>query len=484
MGDPRGFLKHGREVAPYRPVAERIKDFRDINTSFQAETIALQASRCMDCGIPFCQSDYGCPVSNQIPHWNDHLYKGNLAAAIEALHSTNNFPEFTGRVCPAPCETACTLEPDSSPVAIKQTEMAIIQQAWDAGLVEPNPPKYRTEKRVAVIGSGPSGLAAAQQLNYAGHHVTVYERASRIGGLLTYGIPDFKMDKRLVTRRLEQLTAEGIEFVPNADVGKNYDAQKMHKEFDAIVLAIGATQPRDIAVPGRELGEIHFAVPYLTLQNRMNAGDALEEMITARGKHVIVIGGGDTGSDCIGTAVRQGAKSITQFELLPKPPAERTAKHPWPQWPFTYKQSSSHEEAMHAGIFDGKFEVNTTGFSGDGQVERIHAHEVEWKDGRFSPKAGSEFELPADLVLIAAGFVSAESYLTKAFGLELDRRGRIRTTKGMQTSDRKIFAAGDGYYGQSLVVRAIAMGRDAAQEANIFLGGTMNLPRSNHPRPL
>jgi glutamate synthase (NADPH) small chain len=478
MGKPTGFIEIHRKKHPTRPVAERIHDWREVYLSYPVGELGAQGARCMDCGIPFCHQ--GCPLGNLIPDWNDLVYRDRWEAAIERLHSTNNFPEFTGKLCPAPCEGSCVLGINEDPVTIKSVEAAIIDRAWDEGWVTPRPPTTRTWKRVAIVGSGPAGLAAADQLNRAGHSVTVFEKSDRIGGLLRYGIPEFKMEKRFLDRRLEIMEAEGVVFRPGINVGVDVTADRLRADYDAVVLAGGAGQPRDLPVPGRELTGIHFAMEYLTLQNKRCEGDAIPDdaFITAHGKHVIIIGGGDTGADCLGTAHRQGAKSVTQLELLPRPPAERTPENPWPQWPNVFRVSTAHEEGG-----ERLYAVSTQRFSGDdaGQVRRLHATKVEMvrRDGRvhFEPVPGSEFEIPADLVLLAMGFVGPErGPLVSDLGLTLTDRGNVWRDERWMTNVPGVFAAGDMQRGQSLIVWAIAEGRSAARGIDRFLTGDSKLP--------
>lgn len=479
MADPKGFLKYTREVAPYRPVEERKRDWQEVHTHMPPERLRVQAARCMDCGVPFCH--LGCPLGNIIPDWNDLVYRGKWREALRRLHATNNFPEFTGRLCPAPCETACVLGINQPAVTIKQIEEHIIEYGFEKGWIEPEPPPLRTGKRVAVVGSGPAGLAAAQQLNRAGHWVTVFERADRIGGLLRYGIPDFKLDKRILDRRLQLMEAEGIRFEPCVNVGVDISAAELLAGFDAVLLTGGSTIPRDLPVPGRELKGIHFAMEYLTQQNRINAGDYIppEQRITAEGKRVAIIGGGDTGADCLGTAHRQGAVEVYQIELLPKPPAERNElTQPWPTYPMILRTSSAHEEG---GIRD--WSINTKWFEGDehGNVKRLHAVRLEWytdSSGRrqFREIPGSEFSLDVDLVLLAMGFLHPQhDGLLDALGVEYDARGNVKTVN-YATSVPGVFAAGDMRRGQSLIVWAIAEGREAAHYVDKYLMGRSYLP--------
>jgi glutamate synthase (NADPH/NADH) small chain len=478
MGNARGFIEVHRTKHPTRPVAERVKDWREVYLPFPPGVLEAQGGRCMDCGIPFCHQ--GCPLGNLIPDWNDLVYRDRWEAAIERLHATNNFPEFTGKLCPAPCEGSCVLGINDDPVTIKSVEVAIIDRAWQEGWVTPRPPATRTWKKVAVVGSGPAGLAAAEQLNRAGHSVTVFEKSDRIGGLLRYGIPEFKMEKRHLDRRLALMETEGVVFRPGINVGVDVPASRLRNDYDAVLLAGGAGQPRDLRVPGRDLRGIHFAMEYLTLQNKRCEGDVIadEEFITAQGKHVIIIGGGDTGADCLGTAHRQGAASVHQFELLPKPPNERAADNPWPQWPLIYRTSTAHEEGG-----ERLFAVSTQRFSGgaDGHVRALHYVEVEMvkKDGRvqFVPIEGKEFEIPADLVLLAMGFVGAEKgALLADLGVTMTDRGNVARDAQWMTSVPGVFTAGDMQRGQSLIVWAIAEGRSAARAIDQFLMGESQLP--------
>ncbi len=488
MGDPQGFLKHPRSEPRKVSIAERVKHYNEFESPVEEAELRQQGARCMDCGIPFCHGPTGCPLGNLIPVWNDHVYRDEWREAIAALHATNNFPEFTGRICPAPCETACVLGINEPPVTIKQIEVSIIDRAFAEGWVKADPPKKRTGKKVAVIGSGPAGLACAQQLNRAGHWVTVFERSDRVGGLLMYGIPDFKMEKSHVRRRVKLMEEEGVKFRINANVGVNVDAGELRKEFDALVLCGGATQPRDLPIPGRDLKGVYFAMEFLPQQNKRVAGDTIPDAVslTAKDKHVIVIGGGDTGSDCIGTSVRQGAKSVTQFELLPEPPAGRTGDFPWPYWPMIKRTSSSQAEAAEVAGGDRHYSINTKRFVGDdtGRVKKLQAIKLEWvkssNGGRPEMRevAGSGMDFDADLVLLAMGFIHPEHYLPKILGVELDERGNVKTAQTRMTSVPGIFAAGDMRRGQSLVVWAIAEGRDAAHDCDEWLMGRTLLPRS------
>ncbi|HEV2447055.1 MAG TPA: glutamate synthase subunit beta [Candidatus Sulfopaludibacter sp.] len=473
MGKVTGFLEYTRELPQRRPPADRIADWFEIYQPFPVENVRTQGARCMDCGVPFCHT--GCPLTNLIPDWNDLVYHGRWREAARQLHATNNFPEFTGRICPAPCEAACVLGINEPPVTIKNIERTIIDRAFEEGFIRPEPPLVKTGKRVAVIGSGPAGLAAAQQLARAGHEVTVFEKADRIGGLLRYGIPNFKMEKHLIDRRLEQMRGEGVKFRTNAHVGAAVVVEDLRKEFDAILLAGGAEQPRDLKVPGRELKGIHFAMEFLPQQNRRNEGDTVpaEGAILATGKRVVIIGGGDTGADCLGTSHRQRAAHVTQFELLPKPPDDRPASTPWPLWPMQLRVESSHEEG---GVRE--WSIATTGFTGDqnGNVKQLHGVRVG-PAPKFEPRAGSEFTMDADLVLLAMGFLGpVRNGLLDSLGVKLDGRGNVATDERHMTSVDGVFAAGDMRRGQSLVVWAIAEGRKAARGVDAWLMGESNLP--------
>jgi len=487
MGKPTGFLEYQRLSEAYAPVEQRLKHYKEFVDHLSDDEAAKQGARCMDCGVPFCNS--GCPVNNIIPDWNDLVFRGNWQEAIAVLHSTNNFPDFTGRICPAPCEAACTLNINTDAVGIKSIEHAIIDKAWENGWVVPQPPTTKTGKKIAVVGSGPAGLAAAQQLARVGHDVTVFEKSSRIGGLLRYGIPDFKMEKSHIDRRVAQMEAEGVTFRTKVCVGTKpsltginddavevVSADQLKSEFDAVILAAGSEVPRDLPVPGRELAGVHFALELLVPQNKEVAGDD-KNPISATGKHVIVIGGGDTGSDCVGTSNRHGAASVTQFEVMPEPPKEENRPLTWPYWPIKLRTSSSHEEGCQR-----EFAVSTKEFIGEnGKVKALRTVELEWKDGKPSEVPGSERELPADLVLFAMGFTNPVASLLEAFGVDKDaRRNAKATTDGegcYATNVAKVFAAGDVRRGQSLVVWAIREGRQAAREVDTFLMGSSVLPR-------
>jgi glutamate synthase (NADPH/NADH) small chain len=465
MGKVTGFLEIQREQPTRRKTDERIQDWFEIYEPFPEEKQRQQGARCMDCGVPFCHT--GCPVNNLIPDWNDLVYNSRWEAAIRRLHSTNNFPEFTGRICPAPCEAACVLGINQPPVSIKLIERSIVERGWDEGWIHPEPPEQATGKRVAVVGSGPAGLAAAQQLRRAGHSVTVYEKADRIGGLLRYGIPNFKLEKHILDRRIEQMRAEGVNFIVNAHVGVNVPVEALTAHYEAILLCGGAEQSRDLNIPGRELKGIHFAMEFLPQQNRRNEGDIVDPSIAilATGKRVLIIGGGDTGADCLGTSLRQHARSVHQFEIMPKPPDERAASTPWPLWPMQLRTESSHEEG---GIRD--WSINSIRFTGDenGNLKQLHAVRVG-PPPKFEPIAGAEFTLDVDLVLLAMGFLGpVRSGMIEQLGLALDNRGNIATTNFMSSVDG-IFAAGDMRRGQSLVVWAIAEGRKAAAAVDAYL---------------
>ena len=478
MGKITGFLEIPRELPPRRPIAERLKDWQELEGKLSDEKLRAQGARCMDCGIPFCHK--GCPLGNIIPDWNDLIYRGRWKDAIQRLHSTNNFPEFTGRVCPAPCEEACVLNINNDPVTIKQIEKQIIDHAFKEGWVTATPPGESTGKAVAVVGSGAAGLACAQQLARAGHRVTVFERADRIGGLLRYGIPDFKMEKHLIDRRIEQMEAEGVTFVTRANVGFAVPTADLRRDFDAICLAGGATQPRDLPIPGRDLAGIHFAMDFLPQQNKRVAGDEVPGQISAAGKRVIILGGGDTGSDCLGTSNRHGAIAVHQFELLPRPPDKRTAEMPWPLWPMIFRTSSSHEEGV---VRD--FSINTKRFSGEnGQVKKLHGTRLEWKAGdngrmQMVEIPASDFEIDCDLVLLALGFLGPErGGAIDDLGVKLDERGNVVADRHYMTSVPGVFACGDLRRGQSLVVWAIWEGREAARGIDAFLMGESHIPSS------
>ncbi|SDR11589.1 glutamate synthase subunit beta [Thermostaphylospora chromogena] len=493
MADPKGFLAHKRELPARRPVDVRIRDWREVYEDFPEPKLNRQAARCMDCGIPFCHN--GCPLGNLIPEWNDLVYRADWREAVERLHATNNFPEFTGRLCPAPCEAACVLGINSDPVTIKRVEVEIIDRAFAEGWVTPRPPAARTGKRVAIVGSGPAGLAAAQQLTRAGHDVVVFERADRIGGLLRYGIPEFKMEKRHLDRRLAQMRAEGTEFRTGVNVGVDITADRLRAEYDAVVLAGGATAWRDLNIPGRGLRGVHQAMEYLPLANRVQEGDLPESPISAAGKHVVVIGGGDTGADCVGTAVRQGAVSVTQLEIMPRPPASRPAHQPWPTYPMLFKVEGAHEELADVGG-DRVYGVSTTELVGDadGNVRALRLVEVEGPQTGFKPIPGTEREIPAELVTLALGFLGPERgpLLTDLAELSgdpegfFDARGNVARDRSYMTGVDGVFVAGDMGRGQSLIVWAIAEGRSAAAAVDRYLSGGTVLPAPIAPtaRPL
>ena len=482
MGKPTGFKEFKRETPNTFPVDVRIGNFNEFYDDWDRDKVSAQGGRCMNCAVPFCMS--GCPLGNIIPDFNDLVYKNMWKDALAELHSTNNFPEFTGRICPAPCEQSCVLNINEAPVTIEYIEKAIAERGWEEGWIEPILPATRTGKRVAIVGSGPAGLSSAQQLNRAGHSVTVYERSDTIGGLLRLGIPDFKLEKHIVQRRVNQMTKEGISFVTNAYVGKTISVNDLRSENDAVLLAGGSTIPRDLPIEGRELGGVYFAMDYLTQQNKINRGDLVDpsDRVSAEGKRVIILGGGDTGSDCLGTAHRQGAEIVYQLELLPKPPDMRSENDMWPDWPMTLRTSSSHEEGGNRD-----YNILTKKFSGtNGKLKKLHGVKIEWGDldetGRpeMIEVKGSEFELEADLVLLAMGFVHPEpNGMIADLNVKLDRRGNVATNPNKMTSEEGIFAAGDMSRGQSLVVWALAEGREAARGVDEYLMGTTNLPRSS-----
>ncbi len=486
MADPKGFLKHTREVAERRPVEERVHDWNEVYPEGPGRAllpiIKTQAGRCMDCGIPFCHQ--GCPLGNIIPEWNDLVWRDDWDGAIERLHATNNFPEFTGRLCPAPCETSCVLGINQPAVTIKNVEVAIADRAWESGAVRPQPPEWLSGKTVAVIGSGPAGLAAAQQLTRAGHTVAVYERADKIGGLMRYGIPEFKMEKKVLDKRLDQMRREGTVFRAGVNVGESLTGDQLRDRYEAVVLATGATVARDLPVPGRDLDGIHQAMEYLPQSNRSSLGEEVEDQITADGKHVVIIGGGDTGADCLGTATRQGAASITQLEIMDRPGEERPPNQPWPTYPMVFRVSAAHEEAG-----DRVYAVSTQEFlaDDDGRVRALRLVDVEFEDGKFQEIEGTEREIPAELVLLAMGFTGPEKEgLVEQLGVELDERGNVARDHGYLTSVDGVFVAGDAGRGQSLIVWAIAEGRAAAAAVDAYLNGSTNLPAPIPPteRPL
>ena len=475
MGKVTGFLDFPRQSESNLPAEERVKNYKEFILHLSDEEAKVQGARCMDCGIPFCNN--GCPVNNIIPDWNDLVFKQNWEAAIDVLHSTNNFPEFTGRICPAPCEAACTLNINSDPVGIKSIEHAIIDKAWENNWVLPQISKNKTTKKIAIVGSGPAGLAAAQQLARVGHDVEVYEKNDRVGGLLRYGIPDFKMEKVHIDRRVNQMEAEGVKFKTNQNVGETVDPEKLVKDYDAVILTGGAEWARDLPVPGRELEGVHFAMDFLPFQNKIVAGDKVSDQIKATGKHVVVIGGGDTGSDCVGTSNRHGASSITQFELMPQPPEQENKSMIWPYWPLKMRTSSSHEEGC-----DRDWSIATKSFVGEGgKVKELIGAKVEWRDGKMQEIPNTEFKLKADLVLLAMGFMGPQQTMLDKFLIEKDKRGNAKAStegdKAYFTSRGKVFAAGDMRRGQSLVVWAIREGRQCARAVDEFLMGSSVLPR-------
>ncbi len=482
MGNPRGFLNVPRETPKRRPVDVRILDWKEVYESQSIDHLRGQASRCMDCGIPFCHQ--GCPLGNLIPEWNDLMYRGDYDSAIDRLHATNNFPEFTGRLCPAPCETACVVAINQDAVTIKQIELRTVEEAFGNDSIKPLIPSRLSGKTVAVIGSGPAGLAAAQQLTRAGHTVAVFERAEKIGGLLRYGIPEFKMEKWVVDRRLRQMEKEGTRFRPNVNVGVDITGEDLRKRYDAIVLAVGATKWRDLNIPGRELKGVYQAMEYLPWGNKQSLGEVSEPPINVKGKNVVVIGGGDTGADCLGTAIRQGATSVTQLEIMPRPSDERPSTQPWPTYPMIYRVSSAHEE-----LDNRVFSVNTQEFIGDGEgnLKALRIAEVKFENGKFEPVPGTEQDLPADFVFMAMGFTGPEqNELIKQLEVQIDERGNIKRDDNFQSSEEGIFVAGDAGRGQSLIVWAIAEGRSAASAVDRYLTGGTQLPAPIEPtsRPL
>ncbi len=478
MGKPTGFMEIERELPAKRPVEERVNDWKEIYLDFPVEKQQAQGARCMDCGIPFCNQ--GCPLGNLIPDWNDLVYHGRFREALDSLHKTNNFPEFTGRICPAPCEGSCVLGINEDPVSIKLIEVSIIDRGFREGWIKPEPPPIRTDKKIAVIGSGPAGLAAAAQLNKAGHYVTVYERAQRIGGLLTFGIPDFKLEKHVVERRIRLLEDEGIIFKPGVNIGIDVTMDQLRDDYEALVLACGSTKPRDLPAPGRDLDGIYFAMDFLTAQNEVNYGDLQEARpyINVEGKNVIIIGGGDTGADCLGTSHRQGAKSVTQFEIMNEPPKERSVQNPWPQWPMVLRKSPAHEEGG-----EREWCISTKEFVGEnGKLTKLKTAKVEWvpgENGRMSPREvpDTEKEWDADVVLLAMGFVHPEKPgPIEQLGVDVDGRGNVTSDENYMTSEEGVFVAGDMRRGQSLVVWAITEGRKAARGVDQWLMGTSDLP--------
>ena len=492
MGKITGFMEYERLEEGYKPVAERLKHYKEFVIGLDDKQAKVQAARCMDCGTPFCNN--GCPVNNIIPDFNNLVYEGDWQAAIEVLHSTNNFPDFTGRICPAPCEAACTLNIDAAPVGIKSIEHAIIDKAWEKGWVKPQPAAQKTGKKVAVVGAGPAGLAAAQQLARAGHDVTLFEKNDRVGGLLRYGIPDFKMDKSHIDRRIEQMQAEGVEFRRGVVVGdwpkdskvtnwakETVSAKQLQKDYDAVLIAAGSEQSRDLPVPGRELDGVHFAMEFLPQQNKVNAGDKLAKQLRTDGKHVIVIGGGDTGSDCVGTSNRHGAASVTQFELLAQPPVEENRPLTWPYWPIKLRTSSSHDEGCTREFAIATKEFIAGTGKDKGRVVAVKTVRLDWTDGKMTEVPGSEQVLKADLVLLAMGFVNPVAPVLQSFGVALDARGNAKATTdeegGYATNVKGVFAAGDARRGQSLVVWAIREGRQAARAIDQYLMGASDLPR-------
>ena len=480
MGKPTGFVEVKRKPPPKRPVPERVQDFQEFYLNWSEQEARDQGARCMGCSVPFCHS--GCPLGNLIPDWNDLVYRGQWKRALDALHTTNNFPEFTGRICPAPCEVSCVLAINEDPVTIEYIEKAIVDRGWEEGWITPQPPEKQTGRKVAIVGSGPAGLAAAQQLARSGHQVTVFERADYVGGLLRLGIPDFKLEKHVVQRRVEQMAAEGVVFKTGTHVGKDFHAGELVREFDAVCLTGGSTQARELPIPGRDLGGVYPAMEYLTQQNRLISGEHIDpsDRITAEGKRVVILGGGDTGADCLGTAHRQGAEIVHQFELLPEPPPQRRSDNPWPQWSFILRTSGAHEEG---GVRD--YDILTKSFSGvNGHVQKLNAVRVKWgapdSNGRpaMQEVPGSEFEIETELVLLALGFVHPEHEgMLEQLGVELDERGNVKTGEDKMTTIPGVFAAGDIARGQSLVVWALAEGREAARGIDHYLMGETSLPR-------